>query len=537
MNTVAQHLINTLVKLKIKYIFGVPSGNFIDYMDIIHQTPDIEFVLVTNEASGAFMADVYWRLTKKLAACFGTFGPGACNLSTGVCGGFLDRSPMLAFTDEASDKMKNRVTQMNIDHQQLFKPITKWTTRLIADSVESILEKAYQIAVAEIPGPVHIGLPAGIGPKKVTQINTKTKIAETEHTRLKYKEVPISIKGLLKKAQKPLIVIGNSANRYQIKKTIIQLAEHFSAPVVLTPMAKGQFPESHQLYGGVLGHALNNQVAKIYNQADLIIAIGYDPVEINFEDWCPTVPIIDINTTDQFICDQNFPGLKKMIGDMDGSIDSLCNLQTMAFKWDKIQINDNKKEIFRQLKLKTSHLNVSEALDIIREELPEDGIMTCDVGAHLHLIGQKWLTPKPELQLMTNGCSSMGFAIPAAIAAKIARNNQKVCCITGDGGFAMMAGEVLTALRLKLAIVFIVLVDETLSLIRIKQKNKKFIETDTSLTENHASSNCYFGIPAQYVENRNDLQSILKDSLNTDRPQIIEIKINSADYNVLVLNS
>ncbi len=334
-----------------------------------------------------------------------------------------------------------------------------------------------------------------------------------------------------------MIAIGNSANRYEIKKKIIQLAEYFSTPVVLTPMAKGQFPESHKLYGGVLGHALSNQVAKIYNQADLIIAIGYDQVEINFENWCPTVPIIDINATDQFICEQSFPGSKKMIGGMESSINNLCNLQTMSFKWDKIWIKENKKTMFRKLKPKTSHLNVCEALDIIREELPEDGIMTCDVGAHLHLIGQQWLTPEPESQLMTNGCSSMGFAVPAAIAAKMARKNQKVCCITGDGGFAMMAGEVLTALRLKLPIVFIVLVDETLSLIQIKQKNKSFIEKNTVLKENHTSSNCYFGIPGQYVENRDDLQSILKNSLNADRPQIIEIKINSADYDSLVLNS
>ncbi len=197
MKTVAQHLINTLVKLKIKYIFGVPSSNFIDYMDIIHQTPDIEFVLVTNEASGAFMADVYWRLTKKLSACFGTFGPGACNLSTGVCGGFLDRSPMLVFTDEASDKMKNRVSQMNIDHQQLFKPITKWTTRLIADSVESTLDKAYQIAIAEIPGPVHIGLPSGIGQKKIPQLNIISDKTEPENNPAQCVNIPISIKTFL----------------------------------------------------------------------------------------------------------------------------------------------------------------------------------------------------------------------------------------------------------------------------------------------------------------------------------------------------
>ena len=109
----------TLKDTGIRYIFGIPSGNWVDYMEAIRETEGIEFVLVSNEASGGFMADACWRLTGQMAACFGTFGPGACNLSTGVCCGLLDRSPMLVFTDEMSDQMLHRTTQMNIDHQAL----------------------------------------------------------------------------------------------------------------------------------------------------------------------------------------------------------------------------------------------------------------------------------------------------------------------------------------------------------------------------------------------------------------------------------
>ena len=160
MSTVAQKLATTLKEMGVQYIFGVPSGNWIDYMAAIEAVDGLEFVLVSNESSCGFMADVCWRLTGRVAACFGTFGPGACNLTTGVCGGFLDRSPMLAFTDEMSAAMRPRITQMNIDHQALFRPITKWTTRISPETVQQTLYEAMQIATAEVPGPVHIGLPA-----------------------------------------------------------------------------------------------------------------------------------------------------------------------------------------------------------------------------------------------------------------------------------------------------------------------------------------------------------------------------------------
>lgn len=169
METVSNTLIKTLKELGVKYIFGVPSGNWVDYMAAIQAVDGIEFILVSNESSAGFMADVCWRLTGTVAACFGTFGPGACNLATGVCGGFLDRSPMIALTDEMGDDMLNRVTQMNIDHQTLFRPITKYTTRLKANCVKATIHKAYSIAVSEIPGPVHIGLPQGLGQKESTE--------------------------------------------------------------------------------------------------------------------------------------------------------------------------------------------------------------------------------------------------------------------------------------------------------------------------------------------------------------------------------
>ncbi len=147
MATVAQVVVRSLKNLGVKYIFGVPSGNWVDYLSAIQETDGIEFILVSNEGNAGFMADACWRLTGQPAACFGTFGPGACNLTTGVCGAYLDRAPVIALTDEMNDAMLPRIAQMNIDHQTLFKPITKWTTRLEKGRIKETVYRAFEIAV------------------------------------------------------------------------------------------------------------------------------------------------------------------------------------------------------------------------------------------------------------------------------------------------------------------------------------------------------------------------------------------------------
>ena len=159
MTTIAQQLIKSLKAQGVKYVFGIPGGPSIPYMEAMRNN-DMEFVLVSNEQSAAIMADVCGRLTGIPGVCHATFGPGATNLATGVGGALLDRSPLIALTTEVKDADLGRRVQMNIDHQALYKPITKWTTRLSGSNLAETMAAAFRIAAAEGPGPVHIGLPA-----------------------------------------------------------------------------------------------------------------------------------------------------------------------------------------------------------------------------------------------------------------------------------------------------------------------------------------------------------------------------------------
>src|SRR5450830_1670108 len=161
MATLAEQLIKSLRALGVKYVFGIPGGPSIPYMEAMRNN-GIEFILVSNEQSAAIMADVTARLTGIPGICHATFGPGATNISTGVGGALLDRSPVIVFTSEMDDNMLNRTTQMNINHQKLFEPITKKTYRLNAENVVAVMESAIRLCKESYPGPVHIGLPADI---------------------------------------------------------------------------------------------------------------------------------------------------------------------------------------------------------------------------------------------------------------------------------------------------------------------------------------------------------------------------------------
>jgi len=520
-------------------VFGVPSGNMIDYIEALRQEEGIDFILTGNETDAAIMACVCGRLTGIPGVCFGTFGPGATNLSTGVGCAFLDRSPLLAFTDEMPDHLLNRTVQMNINHQQFFYPITKWTTRLNAENAEEIILKGEGIATEEVPGPVHIGVPAGIGNKEGTKTN-----AEVDYLRLEKKLwsplVPDQIKKiekLWKKSKKPVLAVGLSAVRADVKELVVEIAEKYQIPVVITPMAKGMFPEDHPLYVGVLFHALSNIVAKVYSQTDLVIGIGYDPVEFNYEDWMPKVPLIHFDTKEADVDTDQVLEVFNVIGPLENSLNELLQTDKGFSNWDLKFIHKNRSEIFQKLTPAPGTFGPLTVVQELRKILPADGILTVDVGAHLHLIGQQWTTPEPEKLLMTNGWSSMGFALPSALAAKLCNPDVPVVAVMGDGGFLMTVGELAIAKRLNLNIVFVVIYDNSLSLIRIKQSKKDYVSnygTDLTLPVENPT-NHYFGVPVLRASDSDSYIKALNQAFESDGPVVIEAVVDGNEYDELVL--
>ena len=532
MSTIAEAFIETLSQLGVSRIFGIPGGPWLPYLEVMRRK-GMEYVLVANEASAGIMADVTARVTGRIGVCQSTFGAGATNLSTGVGCAYLDRSPILALTAEHSDAMLQRTTQMNIDHQTLFTPITKSTVRLDRKNPVETICGAAQIALSEVPGPVHVGMPADLAGITGDE-NPSFEFPGPSSLPSPDEKLLQKAGRILQRAEKPLLAVGLTAARMRLHERLARLLEKHRFPVVLTPMAKGMLSEDHPCYAGVLFHALSHHLADIHGQADLIIGIGYDPVEFNYEEWVPHVPLVHLDTSPTDL-DARYEIACNVVGDLSESIDYLTKLTPSETKWDFEALAHSRKVMFEALRPQGGGFGPKAALTVLREALPREGIMACDVGAHTHLIGQLWPTPSPGLLLMTNGWSSMGFGVPAAMAAKLCLPERPVVCVTGDGGFLMMAGEVVTARRLGLNVVFVVLADRELSLMRVKQEHKRYEEYSTRLYEDGLfSSRAFFGVRVLTARDASEMKESLRKALSAQSPMIIEAIVDGSEYSELV---
>ena len=392
--TVALEVVEALRDLGVRHVFGVPSGGWIDYMEALRTTDGIDFILTTHEGGAGMMADVSGRLTGAPGACFGTYGPGATNLATGVGEALLDRSPMIALTDEMPAAMRGRTTQMGIDHQALFKPLTKKTTRLREDAVREILFDAARIALEPRRGPVHVGLPAGL-----SGLETVSSSAAFEPAAPQGSAEPGRLEAAAKRlaeSKRPVMAIGLGAVRAGVEAKAVALAEAWGMPVVLTPMAKGALADDHPLYAGVLFHALSDVVGETHQQADLVLAIGYDPVEFNYESWVTAgAPIVSLDTEPADLDLTAYELAVDAVGDIGLSLDVLLSKPGQKKPWDLEALASRRASMFARLAPSNTGFGPKAALAVLREVLPDDGIMTCDVGAHTHLIGQLWRTPAP----------------------------------------------------------------------------------------------------------------------------------------------
>ncbi len=534
MAKVAKKVVEALKEIGVTHVFGVPSGGWVDYMEELRKADGIEFVLATHEGGAGMMADVYGRLTGKPGVCFGTFGPGATNLATGVGEALLDRSPMIALTDEFGEKLRGRTVQMGIDHQALFAPLTKKTTRLTADGVKATIFDAAMVAMEGRPGPVHIGLPVGMSAEEageeVLQFEPPVARAAADADALD------RAARLFADARRPVLALGLGAVAAGAGPKARALAERFGLPVILTPMAKGLLAEDHPNYAGILFHALSDQVGVTHAEADLVVAIGYDPIEFNYESWMAKVPLVSLDIEPADIDRATYPDVIDVVGDIMSSIDTLLALPAGTRDWDLTALAERRDAMFAALEPGNGPFGPRAALAILRDLLPADGIMTCDVGAHTHLIGQLWRTPAPGTQIMTNGWSTMGFGVPAAIAAKLVHPERPVCAVVGDGGFLMTVGELATAVRHNARIVVIVLTDNDLALIRIKQEKKgnPIYGTPVRATGTIGGDNL-FGVPVESTRTPEEFRAALAKAFAADGPMIVEAIVDSREYDALVL--
>lgn len=525
---IEDYLALQLKEAGVRRFFGIPGGPSVQWMEAFRKA-GIDFILATHESSAAMMADVTARLTGVPGVCHATFGPGAVNLASGVGGALLDRSPMLALTTEMPDAWLGRTAQMNIDHQALFRPLTKATFRLSTGNAREVINRSLELAAEEYPGPVHIGLPSDLAGNEVSP---ERPVSETKGPDAADEGNWSKAGVLIASAHRPLVAAGLTAMRSGAGRALISFLEEHGVPVVVTPMAKGIIPSDHSCYAGVLFHALCNRLEKLINSADLVIGLGYDPVEYNYESWLPDVPLVHFDTRPS---DLRIKGAIECIsapGEWFRILSPLRGSEEMMSL-----VAGARREIRDSLYREERGFNPVTALTLLREMLPPESIVTADVGSHLHLLGQLWDVQQGRL-IMTNGWSSMGFGLPAAVAVALNSSAAPVVCVTGDGGLLMNAGEIITARRLGLKIIVVVLSDGELNLIKVKQSWKKVDPYGIQVCSGPLfGADRFLGIDVMHVTDAPGMRSALSSALHSGASVIIEATVDPSCYNDLIVKN
>jgi acetolactate synthase-1/2/3 large subunit len=508
--------------------FGIPSGNVLPLMEAM-RSGGVEFVLTAHEGSAGFAADVTARMTGAPGFCLATLGPGATNLATGVGNAWLDRSPMIAITCNLDTAQLGRRIQMWIDHHALFKPITKTTLRLEHGAIAQTLTHAIGLALSEPKGPVHLDLPEDVA----LAATSEPVPAPARAARLAAPpNAALACAGeLMVAAKRPIAVLGSTAMRLADPRLLMRFIERHNLPFATTTMAKGMIDEDHSLSLGCIERACRQVQRKFLRGADLIIGVGYDTVEVEYEAWIGDRPLLQIDIEPVDIA----PSVQlthEVTGDLDFSLSRLTELPAASNTWTAAMLAEHRRSFHAMLRPASGAFTAHAAIDAVRRALPRSGLLSFDVGAHTHQIASQWTAHAPKSFHITNGWSSMGFGLPGAIAAKLARPDLPVVCLIGDGCFQMTCGEVATAKRLGITLPIVVLDDRWLALIKVKQMRRQFPLYGTELqAEDYRDPPAhYFGVPATGVRSAEALEAALTQTLAASGPTVIEAVVDSDHY-------
>jgi acetolactate synthase-1/2/3 large subunit len=533
----------------VEYIFGLPGEETSDLMISLLDSK-IKFILVRHEQGAAFMADVYGRLTQKVGVCLSTLGPGATNLTTGVANANMDRSPILAITGQTGTDVLHKESHQNMDVVTMFKPITKWSWSIRnPDSIPEIIRRAFKISLAEKSGAVHLVLPQDIAKKnsEIKPITTQELLRSRPNDELVQKAAKMILE-----AQRPLVLVGNGVIRGNASRCLRRFVEQTGICSMNTFMAKGVISDKSERHLQTIGIKEADHAQIAMREADLVIAVGYDLVEYSPINWNRQLDkkIIHIDFTLAEV-DTYYPPTIEIAADIEDTIDALLNELEHTKKENPNLEGFTRSEIpfiFRKIKEEvvcradrykndlSYPIKPEKLVTDVRNIFDENDVVISDVGAHKLWIAKVYNTYSPNTCLITNGFCSMGFALPGAIAAQLARPNRKVVAMSGDAGFLMNVQEIETAVRLKLPIIIVVWCDSDLGMISLKQVDEfgknaftKFSNPDfVKLAES-------FGAIGYNVKSTEKFLIVLKKAKeSTDIPVIVSVDVDYSRNRILL---
>ncbi|MEZ5357980.1 MAG: acetolactate synthase large subunit [Candidatus Zixiibacteriota bacterium] len=518
----------------VEYIFGLPGEENIAFLEAVRQS-DIKFILTRHEQTAAFMADVWGRLTGKPGVCLATIGPGATNLVTPIGDAYLDRSPLVAITGQASTDRMHKESHQFIDIVSMFQPITKWNTQINQpDIIAESVRKAFKLAEAEKPGSTHLELPENIAEMDVKDNCVPLTTRKVRRPAADYKAIDQAVE-MIKAAKKPLILCGNGAIRKRASKQLKLFLDKVKIAVCNTFMGKGAANWDYDYNLLTIGLQSRDHVSCAFEESDLIIAIGYDLVEYAPAHWNPhrEKRIIHIDFTEAEVDEYYHPEVE-IVADIAGTLWELNQRFNGSTEDKGSWAVKHRKPILADIHEyddDTAYpVKPQKLIHDIRAVMSNDDILISDVGAHKMWIARMYITKSPNSCIISNGFASMGIALPGAMAAKLIYPERKVLAVCGDGGFLMNVQDLETAVRLNLPVVIMIWNDNGYGLIEWKQKNHYGHSFATSVgNPDFVKLAESFGAVGMRIEKTEDVKSGLEKAFAMNKPVVVEVAVDYSE--------
>ncbi len=540
----SKSVVESLKAEGVRYVAGIPADGVVEVLDAMYGDPDIQFLLVRHEQSAAHLADAYTRVMRApKCVCLTSRAAGATNTAIGMASALHSGTPLVSLTTQVNSKTIGRFAFEEIDLVEFFRPLTKWSALVNRpERIPEFIRDAFRHAMAEAPGPVHLAVPSDYLKETID-----VEIGRPERYRTTSISAPIESKveaaaRILSKSSSPIIIAGDGVNWANARKELVDLAEAIGAPVITAWFRNDAFPQDHVLSAGMMGLGGVDPAREAIKDADAVLIVGCelsdlstDRYKMRFGSGAKVIQV-DINPyvigrvyeVDVPIVADAQETLKRILmtlGKSTGSsshIDALPNVRRLLKYKEAWEV---------KMKIEKPNGVPMEPGQVVKEMrafLKKDAIITIDSGNFSYWSVPFFTTYLPNTYICSGGF--MGYSLPGAIGAKLAKPEAQVVGFVGDSGFMMTVQELETATRLRTPVVMVVMNDFQMANIKVRQTHlysKRYIGVDVT-NPDFAKLAEVFGCYGERVEKSSDVRPALKRAFEDGRPAVLDMIVNPA---------
>ena len=532
----ADMVIDTLKNNNVDYVFGIPGAK-IDYLFNALEDDGPELIVTRHEQNAAMMAQGIGRLTGKPGVALVTSGPGVSNLTTGLLTATSEGDPVLAIGGQVKRNDLLRLTHQAVDNAALLKSSTKYSAEVQdPESLSEVMTNAIRTATSGKNGASFISIPQDVISSQVQ--NKAIDLPEKPHLGVPTDEEVNEVLQAIKDAKFPVLLAGMRSSSEKETEAIRKFVEKTSLPVVETFQGAGVISrELEDHFFGRVGLFRNQVGDELLRKADLVVAIGYDPIEYEASNWNKELDteIISIDEVHAEITNYLRPK-KELVGNIAGTIQMMSEKVSEPIIDQKHldDLEELRANIIEATGIKYEHedgiLHPVEIINTMQKTLTDDTTVTVDVGSHYIWMARKFRSYNPRHLLFSNGMQTLGVALPWAIAAALVRPNTQVVSVAGDGGFLFSGQDLETAVRKKLNIIQLIWNDGKYNMVEFQEEMKYKRAAGVAFGPvdyvKYAES---FGAKGIRVTSPEELEAAIKEGYETEGPVLIDIPVNYKD--------